>query len=142
NDHMNGSFGNYDNSADPWDDQVARPNYQWETTPVGYYNGNQSPTGVNMANGYGLYDLFGNVQEWCWDREFTTWYSLDESQDDNSKGPNSGLGRSRSALGLSWVRNPLYYSRSGTNYVFTDESAYIDDTAIYNYLGFRTVRTH
>ena len=141
-DHINGSFGNYDNSGDPWDDQVASPDYQWEASSVGYYNGNQSPTGVDMANGYGLYDLFGNVQEWCWDREFTNWYSLDESQDDNSKGPNSGLGRSRSTLGLSWISNPLSYGGSGTNYVYSGESIYRDDTTAISYLGFRTVRTH
>lgn len=28
-----------------------------------------SPAGSFAANGYGLYDLVGNVQEWCWDHE-------------------------------------------------------------------------
>ena len=32
--------------------------------PVGYYNGNQTPIGPDMANGYGLYDMTGNVSEW------------------------------------------------------------------------------
>jgi formylglycine-generating enzyme required for sulfatase activity len=139
-DHVNGSFGNYDNSADPWDNQVANPDFDRETTPVSYYDGNQTPAGVNMANGYGLYDLFGNVQEWCWDREFSNWYSLDESQDDNSKGPNSGLGRSRSTLGLSWATTPYSYSSSGGNYGYNNESVYRDDVVILSYLGFRTVR--
>jgi len=33
-------------------------------SPVGYYNGNQTPLGQNTANGYGLYDVIGNVSEW------------------------------------------------------------------------------
>ena len=32
--------------------------------PVGYYNGNQTPAGDDMANGYGLYDMTGNASEW------------------------------------------------------------------------------
>ena len=32
--------------------------------PVGYYDGNQTPVGPNMVNGYGLYDMTGNASEW------------------------------------------------------------------------------
>ena len=32
--------------------------------PVGYYNGNQTPIGDDMVNGYGLYDMTGNASEW------------------------------------------------------------------------------
>ena len=35
------------------------------TTPVGFYNGGQNPPGPDTANGYGLYDMAGNVSEWC-----------------------------------------------------------------------------
>lgn len=33
-------------------------------TPVGYYDGNQTPIGPDMVNGYGLYDMTGNMAEW------------------------------------------------------------------------------
>ena len=32
--------------------------------PVGYYDGNQTPIGDDMINGYGLYDMTGNASEW------------------------------------------------------------------------------
>lgn len=49
------------------------------TTPVGYYNGSQTPSGVDMANGYGLYDMAGNAYEWCWD--WAAAYSMSDTND-------------------------------------------------------------
>ncbi len=43
--------------------------------PVGYYNGNQTPIGPNMVNGYGCYDMTGNANEWT----RTSWIKSVES---------------------------------------------------------------
>lgn len=40
---------------------------------AGWFSGNSGntthPVAQKMANGYGLYDMSGNVYEWCWDVE-------------------------------------------------------------------------
>jgi formylglycine-generating enzyme required for sulfatase activity len=80
---ITGSQANYTGSGDPFE-STGGP-----TTPVGYYNGSQVPAGVDMANGYGLYDMMGNVAEYCWDYYSATYYS-DVAANNNPRGPDSG----------------------------------------------------
>jgi formylglycine-generating enzyme required for sulfatase activity len=81
--YVDGSKGNYFES---------RTN-EVSTTPVGFYNGNQTPDGVDMANGLGLYDMFGNACEWCWDWQQTNWYNQLGATQLDTKGPSTGTKR-------------------------------------------------
>ena len=53
-----GPMANFWDSGDPYDNG---------TTPVGFYNGFQCIGGADMQNGFGLYEVAGNVAEMCWD---------------------------------------------------------------------------
>ncbi|MCK4872461.1 MAG: SUMF1/EgtB/PvdO family nonheme iron enzyme [Phycisphaerales bacterium] len=94
-DTIDGSKANYGGSGDPYESESS------QTTPVGYYDGTQTPPGTDMANGYGLYDMAGNVWEWC--NDWSGWNYYDSSPYDNPRGPTSGTWRVlRSG---SWINN-------------------------------------
>ena len=118
----------------PWGNTIDRnkANYNrhiGDTTAVGEYT----------ANGYGLYDMAGNVYEWCLDGYDSGFYAVSSSQNPLS-GANSimwildnytGVNSSRVLRGGSWLLSDHYLrvaSRDRNNPAFT-------------FFGFRCART-
>lgn len=85
-------------------------------TPVGYYDGRQiirgRQAGLDMANGYGLYDMVGNVWEWCWDAYDAAWYSRSAATNVDCRGPDIPVGlqhvTARVIRGGGWGNLPIY----------------------------------
>ncbi len=98
---------------------------------VAWYKSNTSYTGTRevktkQANGYGLYDMSGNVFEWCWD-----WYNSSISSSTDAAGAASGS--SRVQRGGSWF---TYGSLCEVDYRHCN-----DPGNRYNDYGFRVVRS-
>ncbi len=82
--------------------------YSWGNRIDGaycWYNVNSGdsshPVGLKKPNSWGLYDMSGNVFEWCMDYYSDGFYG--DSPGDNPRGP--GTGYSRVARGGSWQNN-------------------------------------
>lgn len=102
----------------------------WSIDDVAWYDGNSGasthPCGTKRANALGIYDMSGNVREWCED-----WYASQYLQYDNNnpKGATSGSGRV--CRGGGWFDNAEDCRVSVRNGYAPSNS--------YNILGFRVV---
>ena len=75
------------------------PQYAWYDKNSG---SRTHPVGEKRPNGLGLYDMSGNVWEWCAD-----WYDVDYYQNSPKDSPSGpGNGKSRVLRGGSWDNNP------------------------------------
>jgi formylglycine-generating enzyme required for sulfatase activity len=75
----------------------------YDLTPNSYANNPTSAKPVGSfkpPNGYGLYDMAGNVNEWCWDFYTNTYYLSTPRPTNSPTGPVSGS--TRVARGGNW----------------------------------------
>lgn len=134
----------------PWGDTISHsqanyyslwymgsPYYSFDVSPTSDYHPGYddypqpytSPVGSFSANGYSLYDIIGNVSEWCWD----WWGSYTNSSQTDPRGPASGVGQrpERVVRGGSWSSYGVWVTSRGGCWppVWNDD----------RYLGFRSI---
>ena len=90
---------------------------------VAWYNGNSGsqthPGGEKQANGFGLSDILGNVQEWLNDWYGANYYATSPERD--PRGPD--VGQLRVLRGGSWRVNARYVRVSNRNKFYPNQGA-------------------
>ncbi len=110
----------------PWGNSISSANAN--------YNGNvgsTTPVGAYAPNGYGLYDMAGNVFQWCWDSYDGNWYGNYQAVMDDTRGPAPGS--YRVVRGGDWY----YYADLARCAIRVSDSA---PSFAVNRYGFRCVR--
>jgi len=97
------------NIADEALKRVFKNHTIWEGYNDGYVF--TAPVGSFEPNDFGLYDMTGNVWEWCEDWYDENYYSTSPKQ--NPKGPDSGT--MRVLRGCAWNYNPNYLRAANRN---------------------------
>ncbi len=106
-------------------------NYPYKNNPKGKYLQKTTPVGSYPPNAWGLYDMHGNVYEWCRDWYSEKYYGECKKKGivENPAGPETGS--DRVLRGGYWFSN-AQYCRSASRYISSP------DYRTYN-IGFRLV---
>lgn len=90
-------------------------------------------SGTSSANAFGIYDMSGNVWEWCWD-----WYSASLSATSAATGSDSGDSNKRVIRGGSRINENYDCALNVRDKYYIQETPYSRDDFT---LGFRVVRS-
>jgi sulfatase modifying factor 1 len=112
------------------DDDAKLGDYGWFDKNSG---GHPRPVGQKQPNACGLFDICGNLWEWCNDFYRVDYYS--ESPSTDPKGPDAG--QTKVVRGGAW-RFSAQRCRSG--YRYNENPGYADVCFGYDIYGFRCVR--
>ena len=110
------------------DNEGELEKYAWYGRKGG---GDIKPVGQKLPNGFDLFDMHGNVREWCSDRFSEDYYNV--SSVDDPEGPSGGFG-GRVLRGGSFYARPRVVRSA---YRFGHQPTYST-----SYLGFRPARTY
>jgi sulfatase modifying factor 1 len=138
--------GGLDSKRFPWGNNInqSQANY-WSTDfesfdvngapgphPLATAFPNMLPVGSFLPSGYGLYDMAGNIWEWCWDYYGDTWYSDAKATSNDTRGPASA----------SWGGDRVYRGGSGVDIAWKSRVANRADAPprfAMGHFGFRVV---
>ena len=113
-DNINPNLANYDG------------NYPYNGAPTGLFRTTTTPVGAFPPNAWGLYDMHGNVYEWCWNQ-------YEPYEVDGTSGMNGSMLERAVMRGGSWYSEARFL-RSAFRGRMRHENKH-------NYIGFRVVRS-
>nr|WP_290601757.1 bifunctional serine/threonine-protein kinase/formylglycine-generating enzyme family protein [Anabaena sp. AL93] len=102
-------------------------NYSYKSSPKGKYRQQTTDVGTFPPNAFGLYDMHGNVYEWCED----DWHDDYINAPTDGSAWNSRIGNRKLVRGGSWHSDPVTCRSAFRGHWKLDDSRY--------HVGFRVV---